>query len=168
MSNRDTDDDYDRTRTDETARTDDRAPDRTMDDEYDPNPSEAGKWISALIALLGLWMIAEALLFDLVASQFWNDIVVGALLLAVGAYNYYRRSDERFGSVAAATLAALLGLWLVASPFMFGADTGSTEAANDFGFWNDIIVGLAALILGAYSAYKGRDRRETARRTTRT
>lgn len=135
-------------------------------DEYDPNPGERGKWLSALIALLGAWMIAEALLFDLVASQFWNDVFVGVALLTLGGYNYYRRADEKFGNMAAAVLAALLGLWLLASPFMFGADAGATEATNDFGFWNDVIVGLAAFLLGAYSAYKTRDRRRDTRRAT--
>jgi len=126
-------------------------------DEYDPNPRERGKWISAIIAVLGLWMIAQAALVDLVATQFWNDVIVGLLLLAVGGYNYYRRSDEKLGNMAAAVLAALLGLWLVASPFMFGAQTFGSEAVNEIGFWNDIVVGLLALGLGAYSAYKIRD-----------
>jgi len=145
----------------------DEVRDRDVDDAYDPNPEERGKWLSAAIVLLGLWMIVQALMFDLVASQFWNDVIVGALLMATGGYNYTRRANERFGNVAAATLAALLGLWLVASPFMFGADAGLTEATNDAGFWNDIVVGLLALGLGAYSAYEIRDRRSEVARTTR-
>jgi thiol:disulfide interchange protein len=151
MSNRNTDTEYDRN---EDA------------GEYDPNPGERGKWISGVIALLGLWMLAEALLFDIVPGQFWNDIIVGALLLAVGGYNYYRRSDEEIGSVGAAAVAALVGLWLIAAPFVFGAEGGATETTNALAFWNDIVVGLLALGLGAYSAYEARDQRETAARTT--
>ena len=132
-------------------------------DDYDPNPTERGKWISAIIALLGVWMILESVLFDIVATQFWNDIIVGALLLAVGGYNYYRRANEEIGSVAAAGVAALLGLWLIAAPFVLGADAGLTEATNDLAFWNDIVVGLIALGLGAYSAYEARDQREDVR-----
>ena len=133
--------------------------------EHDPNPGERGKWLSAVIAVLGLWMIVQAFLFDLVATQMWNDVIVGALLAAVGAYNYYRRSDEQLGNLGAAAVAALLGLWLIAAPFVFGADTGFAEAVNELGFWNDIVVGLLALAAGAYSAYKIRDRRNDARRT---
>jgi len=133
--------------------------DPDTEDVHDPNPTEEGKWVSAIIALLGAWMIVQAILVDLVAAQFWNDVVVGALLVAVGAYNYSRRADERLGSLGAAALAALLGLWLVASPFMFGADAGTTEAVNEMGFWNDIVIGLIALALGAYSAYEIRDHR---------
>lgn len=123
------------------------------------NPGNRGRLVSALIALLGVWMVVEALWFDLVAAQVWNDLVVGVLLLAAGGYNLSRRSDERVGSMGAAVFAALLGLWLVASPLMFGADTGLTEAINDAGFWNDVVVGLLALVLGAYSAYQVQDQR---------
>lgn len=152
----------DRTTDDRTA--DDRSTERA--ETYTPNPGERGKWLSAIIALLGLWMLAEALWLDLVPAQFWNDVIVGLLLLAVGAYNYSRRASERLGNVAAASLAALLGLWLIAAPFVFGADTGLAETTNDMGFWNDIAVGALTFLLGAYSAYKARDRqadRETRR-----
>jgi hypothetical protein len=40
-----------------------------------------------------------------------------------------------------------------------------TETVNDAGFWNDVVVGLLALVIGAYSAYKARDQRRDARRT---
>ncbi|WP_137287036.1 SPW repeat domain-containing protein [Halorussus salinisoli] len=149
MSNRETDAEYD---TDSEVRSD-----------VSPNPNERGKWLSAIIALLGLWMLAQAFLFDIVASQFWNDIVAGALLLAVGAYNYSRRGSDEVGSVGAAAIAALVGLWLVAAPFMFGADAGTTEAVNDLAFWNDIVVGLLALGVGAFSAYSARDQQREAR-----
>ena len=139
---------------------DEDVPDRESGEQYDPNPEERGKGISALVALLGAWMIAEGILFDLVATQFWNDVIVGVLLLAVGGYNYMRRSDEQLGNLAAALLVALLGLWLLAAPFMFGADAGTTETMNDLGFWNDLIVGMLALALGGYSAYEIRERQQ--------
>jgi thiol:disulfide interchange protein len=139
------------------------AADRTAD----PNPYERGKWLSGIIALLGLWMLVQAVLFDIVASQFWNDVLVGALLLAVGGYNYSRRGSDKVGSVGAAVVAALLGLWLVAAPFLFGADTGATEAVNDLAFWNDIVVGLVAFAVGAFSAYAARDQKQEARRLGR-
>lgn len=135
---------------------------RTYDaDEYDPNPGERGKWISAIIALLGLWMIVEALWLDLVPGQFWNDVVVGALLLVVGGYNYSRRANEQLGSAAAAVVAALVGLWLVVAPFVLGGGEVGLST-NEVGFWNDIVVGLVVLALGAYSAYEIRDRRREA------
>lgn len=131
-----------------------------------PNPGEQGKWVSALLALLGLWMIGQALALDLAASQLWNDIAVGVVLFAIGVYNYSRRSDERLASMAAAVIAALVGLWLIAAPFVLGVNAGLTETANDVGFWNDVLLGLITLVLGGYSAYKARDNRSDARQAS--
>ncbi|MFB9809481.1 hypothetical protein ACFFQF_32405 [Haladaptatus pallidirubidus] len=47
-------------------------------DRHAPNPDERGKGLSALIALLGLWLILQAFLFELAATQVWNDVLVGA------------------------------------------------------------------------------------------
>jgi thiol:disulfide interchange protein len=149
----------------EQTRTDD---DRVERDDYETNPDESGKWVSALIALLGGWMIVEAFLLDIVLTQFWNDVLVGALLLAVGGYNYYRRSDAEVGSMAAAGIAALLGLWLIVAPFVLGAagDATAVDAVNDLAFWNDTIAGAIALLLGLYSAYEIRKDSSEARRAT--
>jgi peptidoglycan/LPS O-acetylase OafA/YrhL len=130
------------------------------------NPRERGKWISALIAVLGLWMIVQALGLELAASQFWNDILVGVLLIGVGGYNYSRRADERLANAAVALIAVAAGLWLIAAPFVLGADAGFTETTNEIGFYNDIVVGLLAAGLGAYSAYTAGDHQQDTRRTT--
>lgn len=132
----------------------------------DPNPGEHGKGLSAIIALLGIWMILEAVLVDLVAAQMWSDALVGMALLVIGVYNYSRRSDKQLGSIGAATLVAILGLWLIAAPFLLGLDGGFAETVNDIGFWNDVVVGLIVFGLGAYSVYEIRDRRRDVRRTT--
>lgn len=137
----------------ETTTDEDRA-DRT----YDTNPSEQGKWISALIAIAGLWLIIEAFWFDfLLLGNIWNDIIVGAALVLLGGYNYYRRTNEKLGSTAVAGLSALLGLWLIVSPFVYDIDTAAGGITTELGFWNDVIVGLIVLLLGAYSAYETRD-----------
>lgn len=155
------DDRADRNRRNE--RTDPERRDEHVD--HDPNPDESGKWLSALIAVLGLWMIIQALGVELTAAQFWNDVLIGALLIAVGGYNYSRQSNERFANTAVALIAVAAGLWLIAAPFMLGADTGLTETTNEFGFYNDIIVGMLAVGLGAYSAYQSREHQEDSPRT---
>ena len=124
--------------------------------DIDTNPAERGKWVSALVALIGLWLIVEPFLFEMNAANFWNDIIIGVALVVLGAYNYYRRADERLGSVAVGVFVALLGLWMIAAPFVFGTDLGVTEATG-LAFWNDVVVGALVLILGAYSAYEARD-----------
>lgn len=139
----------------------DRNEEYDRNDEYDArdidtNPAERGKWISALVALLGLWLIIEPLLLELSVANFWNDIIIGAALVVLGGYNYYRRADERLGSVAVGVFVALLGLWMIAAPFVLGDPAGATDT-GPLGRWNDIIIGALALILGAYSAYEARD-----------
>ncbi|PGF17479.1 hypothetical protein CP556_16120 [Natrinema sp. CBA1119] len=129
---------------------------------FEPNPGERGTRLAAAVGLLGLAVLVQALVLELAASQFWNDVFVGATLLVAGAYNYYRRSNEEFGSIGVASLVALLGLWLVASPFLLGAGSGIAETASDLGFWTDVIVGLLAFGIGSYSAYAIRDRRRHA------
>lgn len=131
--------------------------DEEYETDYDTNPGEHGKWVSAIIALAGLWLVIEPFLFGVLAGNLWNDVIVGVLLIALGGYNYYRRANEELGSAAAAGLAALLGLWLIVSPWVYGAEIGTVNVTTELGFWNDVIVGLIVLVLGAYSVYEARD-----------
>ncbi|QLG47999.1 hypothetical protein [Natrinema halophilum] len=132
--------------------------------EFEPNPNRRGTVISAVVSLVGCALLVEAALLELVASQFWNVVLVGATLVAAGGYNYVKRSNEEFGSLGVAALVVLLGLWLVASPFLLG--TGTTvsiaEIAVGLDFWVEVIVGLLAVGLGGYSAYGIRVRRREA------
>lgn len=138
--------------------------DRTDRDaiEYEPNPNERGTWLSAVVGLLGLSVLVQAVALDLVASQFWNAVLVGTALLVLGAYNAYRRSNRELGSAGVATFAALVGLWLVASPFLLGSEPGLVAATNEVGAWISVGVGLLAFGLGTYSAATVRKRRRNA------
>lgn len=135
--------------------------------DYDMDPAEQGKWLSGIVALLGIWLLIQAVWFELVAAQFWNDAIVGALLLALGAYNYYRRAAEETGNVGVAGLVALFGLWLIVSPFLLTPSVGAVEVGANVSFWNDVFVGLVALIVGAYSAYTARETSGTVAPTAR-
>ena len=130
--------------------------------EYDPNPEQRGRVLSAAIALLGVWLIVQAVWLDPAASQFWNDVLVGASLLAIGGYNAYRRSKAELGSAGLATFAAVLGLWLIAAPFLLGAGSGPLATESGLVAWTDVLVGALAVCLGVYSAAKIRDRRRAA------
>ena len=135
----------------------DQADDYDRDHAVERNPAERGKWISALVALLGLWLVAEAYLLDPVAGNFWSDMIVGVALIALGGYNFYRRANERIGSVGVGVFVALLGLWLIVTPFILGSTEGTAAVEFNIEFWNDVIVGLLVFLLGAYSAYEARE-----------
>lgn len=130
-----------------------------------PNPSERGKWISALVALLGLWLVVQTFLLDPVVGNLWSDLIVGTALVVLGGYDYYRRANERLGSVAVGAFVALLGLWLVVTPFVLGSTGADGGFETDIEFWNDVVVGLITLLLGAYSVTVTREAKAAARPT---
>jgi hypothetical protein len=139
-------------------RTDSETRDEQRGGDYDRNTNEEDRWASAIIALAGIWLLIEPFLLDpIIAGNRWNDIIVGLLLLALGGYNYYRRTNDRLGSTAAAGLAALIGLWLLVAPWVYGIDAGGGEIVTELGFWNDVIVGLVVLALGVFSVHETRD-----------
>lgn len=68
-------------------------------------------------------------------SVTWNAILVGTLVLALSQLEYVAlRRWEEIGSIAC-------GLWLIASPFIFGY-----AEAGDLRFWHFALGGLVALM----------------------
>ncbi|MFC4542344.1 SPW repeat protein [Halosolutus amylolyticus] len=130
--------------------------------EYEPNPDRRGRRLSAFVALLGLWVVGTAVAFDLSAAAVWNDALVGAALIATGAYNYYRRSRRELGSAGVAWFAAILGLWVLVSPFVVGPAPDPAGTGSAIGGWNHVLVGLLAFGAGSYSAMVVRARRKAA------
>lgn len=71
--------------------------------ETDPEPSgrerrdrwDAGpiKWVSAVVALVGLWVLASPFVYEATRTALWNDVVVGAAIVLLAGYNYYRVND---------------------------------------------------------------------------
>lgn len=149
----------------------DHSDDPNVRAEYDANenrlernPDRQGAGISALVALIGAWFVAAPFVFEAIwpvqfeiaQAHFWSNLIVGLALVVLGGYNYYRRRGERLGSVGVAAFVALLGLWLIATPFVFGTEVGMDVAGGDLMGWNDTLLGLVVFILGAYSAYEAR------------
>ena len=107
------------------------------------------KVLNWIIALCGLWELGDIVLpfiigFGNVKAFVWNHIIVGMVLVLVGAWAA-RTSHVR----TARTLdwiAAVAGLWLMIAPFLLGPP----EIAA--GLWNDIIVGVIVLVLGVWAA----------------
>ncbi|WP_115864008.1 SPW repeat protein [Halorussus litoreus] len=114
-----------------------------------------GGYISAAVALVGAWILISAFLYSPPAANFWNDVIVGSAIGIIAGYNALRTDDYEEINTGAASLVALLGLWMVVAPFIF-------EVFTDGAFWSDVISGAVVAVLAGYNAYQARS---TERRT---
>ncbi|MFP8953051.1 SPW repeat protein [Natrialbaceae archaeon A-arb3/5] len=124
----------------------DNQPNRDTDTDRDVLNTDVMQWLSALVALLGLWLVASPFLFEATEAAIWNDTLVGTAIFLLAGYNFYRLSKDRLASVGVASLAVLLGLWILISPAVI--EMGSNELAT-----STAIAGLLVAALSAYNAY---------------
>lgn len=102
--------------------------------------------LSAIAALVGLYLVASPFIFEAMETAIRNDTLVGTAIFLLGGYNFYRLSKDRLASVDIALLAVLLGLWTLISPSVI--EMGSTEFAT-----STVISGLIVAALSTHSAY---------------
>jgi hypothetical protein len=107
------------------------------------------KVLNWIIALYGLWELGDIVLpfiigFGNVQAFVWNHIIVGMVLVLVGAWA--ARTSNAGTARTLDWIAAVAGGWLMIAPFLLG--TPHIAA----GLWNDIIVGGIVLILGVWAA----------------
>ncbi|AEH37213.1 SPW repeat domain-containing protein [Halopiger xanaduensis] len=119
------------------------------------------QWLSALIALIGLYLVASPFILESTDAATWNDTLVGTGIFLLAGYNFYRLSKDRLANVGAAGLTVLLGLWALISPAVI--EMGSNELAT-----GTAISGLAVALLAMYSAYANNKADVPARARTRT
>lgn len=116
----------------------------------------AGGYVSAVVALVGAWIVISAFLYSPPAANFWNDVIVGSAIGIVAGYNAVRTDEVEGINTGAAALVALLGLWMVVAPFLF-------EVLTDGAFWSDVVSGAIVAVLAGYNAYQGRETERPAR-----
>jgi len=104
------------------------------------------QWVSAIVAVAGLGLVAYPFVFESTDAAVWNDTMLGTAVFLLAGYNFYRLSKNRLASTGAAALAALLGLAALASPTF--VEMGSEELAMA-----TMAGGLVIAILSTYSAY---------------
>ncbi|WP_101295524.1 SPW repeat domain-containing protein [Halegenticoccus soli] len=110
--------------------------------------TETTKWLSAANALLGLWLIVAPFIYSTTSAGLWNDVIVGALVASIGAYNYYLTTKGKEVSATGAGANTLLGLWMIAAPFVLGVSGAA--------FWSDLAVGVLVASFAGYNAYVSR------------
>ncbi|GIF02651.1 SPW repeat protein [Actinoplanes siamensis] len=100
---------------------------------------------SELTVLLGAWLTASPLLFDhnvaTVPYAGWSDVIAGLALVALA----YLRAVHPAGTGPVSVVTALVGAWVMASPFVRGYADSTTA------LWNDLLTGFAVIVLSALS-----------------
>lgn len=113
-------------------------------DKYTP-------WMTILSAILGLWIIATPFVWSTPESMLWSNVAAGVIIALVAAYGAYRLFEDTMIHLAVPVITAILGLWIVVSPFAFD---GVAEAV----LTSNVVVGIVVFLLSAYVGYLGRDR----------
>lgn len=116
---------------------------------------QRARWASSANVLAGLWLIAAPFVLNFEGADVaqWNHIIVGA---AVALIAVIRASDpaERAGM---SWTNVVLGLWMIAAPFVLGYNQVMDAQTNS------IIMGAVIMALGAFSAYETNQAQEEMR-----
>ena len=111
----------------------------------------ATPYVSALVALLGAWIVLSVFVYDVATGTFWNNLVVGGVVVLAGGFNYYRQRNDIPLSTGVAALATVCGLWLLVAPVAFEMATGA--------FWSTVVTGLLIGALAGYTTFEAREAR---------
>ena len=98
---------------------------------------------SGLTVLLALWLILSPFVLSFAGSTgMWIAVAVGAIVLVLAWIRY----NSPLSAPLLSWVIALLGIWLIISPFLFGM-SGVTAL-----LWDYLIVGLGFVVFGALGA----------------
>ncbi|WP_265109175.1 SPW repeat domain-containing protein [Halosolutus halophilus] len=124
----------------------DTEPTRSTEADRDALNTDTMQWVSAIVALAGLGLVAYPFVFEATEAAIWNDTMTGTAIFLLAGYNFYRLTRDHLANVAIASLTTLLGLWALVSPAVI--EMGSSELAM-----STAAGGLLIAALSAYSAY---------------
>lgn len=116
--------------------------------------NEPHRWIGAISSLIGVWVFASAFAFDLAGIHFWNNVVVGASIVVFAGYNAVQGDASEASSTFSSIFAGLLGLWTIATPFIYEATTVTR--------WSSVVSGVVVAVLSGYGAYEKTDFTDTS------
>ncbi len=102
------------------------------------------KYADALNIVVGIWLILAAFALDFtdVTNALWNSIIVGVAIIVIAALRITTASDRWYWL---SWVTFLLGLWLIASPFVLGYDNLTRPMASD------VFSGIAVVLLSGFS-----------------
>lgn len=102
--------------------------------------------LSWLVAVAGLWEVVSPFIlgYSAITVAMWNAIIVGVVLILLAAWAALSQDVSTDRTLD--WINAVLGLWLLVSPFVLSYST--TRVA----MWNDAIVGIVVIVLALWAA----------------
>jgi hypothetical protein len=108
------------------------------------HPSQL-KVASGLNFIVGVYLLISAWIGALTAGTRANGIIFGIIVAILAALRFSKSTG-----VWASWLNALIGIWLIISPWVYGT-------AGQGWMWNSIVVGIIMFVLGVWAAMSGRE-----------
>ena len=104
------------------------------------------KTLSWVVVLAGIWEVVAPFVlgYTVTTAALWDAVIVGAVLIVLGAWAAL--SNQEGTDRGLDWLNALVGLWLIAAPFVLEY-TGIAAA-----LWNDVVVGIIVAVVAGYAA----------------
>lgn len=107
---------------------------------HGPFHADQLKYASGIAALVGFYMLLATWMQDLDIGNQLNGVVLGGVATILGTARYCRAAGPWAGWVV-----SLIGVWFILSPWLY-------RYAGESWMWNSIVVGIAMVMLGAWSA----------------
>jgi len=103
------------------------------------------KTADGLDVLAGIWLIAApfVLSYSTKGGSTTSDVLVGIAVILLAGYELI---GENYRQAVPNWINVLLGIWLVAAPFVLGFPSGSAA------MWNDVIMGVIVAVLALFGA----------------
>jgi hypothetical protein len=102
--------------------------------------------------IAGIWILISPWVYGYAVDTggMWNSVIVGIVIAVLALI----RASGAYTQAWLSWINAILGLWLIISPWVYGYDN------NTGGSWNSIILGIIVCILAVWSAQASRSSRQ--------
>jgi hypothetical protein len=108
-----------------------------------PEHARQARLASGVGTLAGVYLLISAWIAARNAGNEWNSMLAGVVVATLAARRFGGRAESWTG-----WLDALIGAWLIVSPWVYGYDDSTWR-------WNSIVVGLVIVVCGVWSAVAG-------------
>lgn len=105
--------------------------------------------MAGLAAAIGAWILWSGVVLTGTGSIVSTNALVGALIALFAAYAAGWPDGGRLPGIVAPVIVVLLGLWVVAAPFVLGVDV-------DRMLWSNVISGVLVALLAVGNIVGGR------------